>query len=416
MNLPRLEAYRLYVTLEVFVAFVFKIIFTLNMVYQITVAQLEPLQLVLVGTMLEVSVFLFEVPTGVVADVFSRRLSIIIGYFLIGIGFIIEGSFPVFGAILLGQICWGIGYTFTSGATQAWISDEIGEQAANQAFLRGSQFANFGALLGIGASILLGVQRVNLPIIVGGGLFILFALFLIVCMPERGFKPTSRQERTSWLHMAQTFRSGIGLVRARPALFNILWVGLLYGFYSEGFDRLWTRHLVDRFSLPALDGLPPLAWFGLIEVVGLILSVAAIEVARRRLDTYSYHTVRRGLFLVTAALIVGLFGFALLDVFPLAVAMLWLITVTRGVIGPIYTAWVNQRLDSSARATVLSMSSQVDAIGQIAGGPSVGLIGNLVSVRAALAASAIILTPQLALLSHSPRLTPELETEPAIDL
>jgi DHA3 family tetracycline resistance protein-like MFS transporter len=96
--------------------------------------------------------------------------------------------------------------------------------------------------------------------------------------------------------------------------------------------------------------------------------------------------------------------------------MLWLITVTRGVIGPIYTAWVNQRLDSSARATVLSMSSQVDAIGQIAGGPSVGLIGNLVSVRAALAASAIILTPQLALLSHSPRLTPELETEPAIDL
>jgi DHA3 family tetracycline resistance protein-like MFS transporter len=49
------------------------------------------------------------------------------------------------------------------------------------------------------------------------------------------------------------------------------------------------------------------------------------------------------------------------------------------------------------RATVLSMSSQVDAIGQVAGGPAVGLIGNLISVRAALLTSSIILMPVLAL-------------------
>ena len=46
---------------------------------------------------------------------------------------------------------------------------------------------------------------------------------------------------------------------------------------------------------------------------------------------------------------------------------------------------------------MLSMSSQVDAIGQIAGGLVVGLIGSLVSVRAALLASGVILTPVLAL-------------------
>jgi len=75
----------------------------------------------------------------------------------------------------------------------------------------------------------------------------------------------------------------------------------------------------------------------------------------------------------------------------------WLVYVTRNVIGPLYTAWVNQRLDSQVRATVISMSSQVDAIGQIAGGPAVGLIGNLVSVRAALLTSGVILTPVLVL-------------------
>jgi hypothetical protein len=72
-----------------------------------------------VGTTLEGCIFLFEVPTGVVADVYSRRLSIIIGFFLIGAGFIVEGSFPVFGAVLLSQVFWGIGYTFTSGATES---------------------------------------------------------------------------------------------------------------------------------------------------------------------------------------------------------------------------------------------------------------------------------------------------------
>ena len=76
-------------------------IFTASMVYQVTVAQLSPLQLVLVGTTLEASVFLFEVPTGVVADVYSRRLSIIIGTVLIGLGFLLEGSLAIFWTILL---------------------------------------------------------------------------------------------------------------------------------------------------------------------------------------------------------------------------------------------------------------------------------------------------------------------------
>ena len=51
------------------------------------------------------------------------------------------------------------------------------------------------------------------------------------------------------------------------------------------------------------------------------------------------------------------------------------VDAARSVIGPVYTTWVNQSLDSRVRATVISMSSQVDAIGQIGGGPLVGVIG-----------------------------------------
>ncbi|MGB3904766.1 MAG: hypothetical protein WBB22_07565 [Anaerolineae bacterium] len=68
----------------------------MTLLYQLTVVQLNPLQFVLVGTTLDATIFLFEVPTGVLADVDSRRLSVITGYTLIGAGFIIEGSFALF--------------------------------------------------------------------------------------------------------------------------------------------------------------------------------------------------------------------------------------------------------------------------------------------------------------------------------
>ena len=54
-------------------------VFTVSGIYAVQEVGLNPLQLVLVGTALEASAFLFEVPTGVVADVYSRRLSVMSG-------------------------------------------------------------------------------------------------------------------------------------------------------------------------------------------------------------------------------------------------------------------------------------------------------------------------------------------------
>jgi DHA3 family tetracycline resistance protein-like MFS transporter len=405
--MKKLDAYKTYLFLATSAALIFEVIFTINMIYQVTVAHLNPLQLVLVGTMLETTIFLFEVPTGVVADVFSRRLSIIIGYVIIGLGFLLEGSIPVFWAILLGQVLWGLGYTFTSGATEAWISDEIGEQSSGKAFLRGAQAGQVGALIGIGISVWLGSIRVNIPIQVGGILFILLAVFLILFMPEHGFQRAAGERQDSFKNMVSTFRSGLNMVRLRPILATILLIGLFYGLYSEGYDRLWTKHLLDRFTLSGMAGLSTVAWFGIINVVGILLSTAATEYVSRKLDTTRTVAITRALLAVTAVLMLALLGYAWVGNLAAALGMIWLIRVARNVIGPIYTTWVNQRLDSRVRATVISMSSQVDAIGQIAGGPVVGVVGNLVSVRAAITASALILSPLLALYTRTLRKEPD---------
>jgi len=60
------------------------LVWTLAPVYFVTVVGLSPLQLVLVGTFMELTIFVCEVPTGIVADVVSRKLSIVIGYLVMG--------------------------------------------------------------------------------------------------------------------------------------------------------------------------------------------------------------------------------------------------------------------------------------------------------------------------------------------
>ena len=398
--MKKLNAYTTYLILTGWDGAVAWLIFTVSAIYQVTVVGLNPLQLVLVGTTLEATAFIFEVPTGIVADVYSRRLSIIIGYGMTGVAFIIEGAFPYFATVLLAQVIWGIGWTFTSGATEAWLTDEIGEANAGHAFLRAAQIAQIATLGGVIASVFIGNAQVNLPIIAGGVGFIALGIFLALWMPETGFHPTPRAERNSFVTLWQTFRDGIAMVRKRPALTTILGIGWFHGLYSEGVDRLWTPFLL-AFAFPAFDGLTTVTWFGIIRGGAILLGIAANEIARRRVKTNDESSIRRALFAINAGMIVALFAFGLSPNFVIALGAYWVWWMLRLTHSPLHTTWVNQQLDPQVRATVNSMSAQMDALGQMIGGPIVGAIGTTVSLRAALLSSATIFSPVLALFARA---------------
>ncbi len=374
--MKKLDAYRVYLITQGSQSLIFRMIFTVDLVYQIIVVGLDPLQLVLVGTTLEITILLFELPTGIVADIYSRRLSVIIGTALMGVSFMIEGSFPVFAVILLSQVIWGIGITFISGALDAWISDEIGVDRAGRAYLRGAQVGQFAALFGIALSVALGSIVLQAPVVIGGALFVALAVFLLLVMPEEGFAPIPVEERRSWQQirgqMGGTARDALRLLRLRPALLGIMAISLIYGAYSEGFDRLWQAQLIEAFTLPALGQMAFVVWFGIIGAVSMLLSIGVTEVALRRLVLTNARVVTRALSVLFGAIILGSIGFALARSFPLALGFYWLAATCRDAVEPIYTAWLNQHLESSVRATMLSAAGQADAIGQIAGGPLIG--------------------------------------------
>jgi DHA3 family tetracycline resistance protein-like MFS transporter len=395
--MKKLDAYKVHITQATLLSLASSIVWTGMMVYQVLVLKLTPLQLVIVGTTMEMTIFLFEIPTGIVADVYSRRLSVIIGFFMIGIAYAVQGSIQVFEAVLIGNVIWGIGYTFTSGAYDAWMVDELGQERAGQAFVRSAQVSRIAGLLGIVLSVVLGSIDLRIPIIIGGVLVVFTAVFLLLFMPENGFKPTPSEDRNNWQKMGDTFREGVKVIRGRPALLSILGVGIFFGLFSEGWDRLWQVHLLQTFDLASVKILTPLVWIAVLDVLVSLLTVGAMEVMRRRVDMNNTHNLTRAVFWLTALMVGAIMLYGLAPHISVALVMFLVFAIARSLIGPLFATWSNQHIDSQVRATVLSMQSQTDAIGQIVGGPPIGAIG-LLSLRAAFIASGLILSPALLLL------------------
>ncbi|NTV37875.1 MAG: MFS transporter [Anaerolineales bacterium] len=403
--MKRFDSYKIYLFLVFTSSALYATAFTAMSLYEVKSAGLNPLQLVLVGTTLELTVLLCEVPTGVVADVYSRRLSVILGHGLMGLGFLLEGLFPHFLSILLAQVLWGLGYTFSSGATQAWLSDEIGEEGANRAFLTANRVGLTGALLGMLAAVGLGsFTSPAMPILVSGAGHLMMAGLLILLMSETGFKPTKPEDRTTFQHRVETFRKGLGIVRARPALTAILGVALFYGLYSEGFDRLWVKHLLDHFTLPVIFGNNDVAFFGFLRAASMLLSIAATRLVEKRLDTRNLRSIGRFMLGITVSIAATIVAFALSPFLGLTIGLYLVVSALRSLVGPLMDMWMNQHLDSDARATVLSMTGQADAAGQIAGGPLIGLLANGVSVPLAMSISGGLLTPALGFVARANRI------------
>lgn len=378
---------------------------TVAAVYFVLEVDLNPLQLVLLGTIMEVFVFLFEVPTGVVADTYGRRRSLILGWLLMGSTLIVTGLVPSFPVMLAAAALWGVGATFTSGAYEAWITDEVGADHVGRAFLRGSQFAYLGALLGIGASVAIATFDLGLAVATGGAVVVALGLVSMVAMPETAFIRVPQEERQGrWKDLRSTGLGGARYVRAQPLLLLMMGITFFAGMASESFDRLWEAHFIREVGLPGFGSLDPVVWFGVFNTGGLVVSLVASSLLVRRFERVGHLALARSLLALTALLMGSLLVFALTGSFLLALAAFWVVKLARNVLNPLSMTWLNQNIaDSRVRATVISINGQSDAIGEVAGGPAIGGIGTIFSIRAALVTGALVLSPALALYARALR-------------
>lgn len=393
----KLPASTVYLWTEAVSGFLFTLMGTVFSVYLIVEAGLGPFRLLILGTVLEGTVLLSEVPTGVVADTVSRRLSIQIGGALTGIGYVITGAVTSFPFLVLGQALWGVGAAFASGAYEAWITDEVGEEAAANLYVRGAQWWQLGALVGIPTAVGLGALGLGVPFVASGIGFLLLTGYLVLRMPEDHFHRAAKGQRT---RMRETFRTSVRAVQRSHFLILVFAVAILHGAATEGFDRLWTLHLLEGTSFPETGRLGLVVWFGVIEAVGLGLAFVAAELLKRRADLADRAEATKVLAGIEVLLVAAVVAFGLAHGFWLALGAFWVVSLLREVRGPVFTAWLNRGLEPSTRATVNSMAGQMDAIGQIAGGPAIGLAAVAWGVPAAIVIAGVLRVPSLTLFAR----------------
>ncbi|GIM91701.1 MFS transporter [Paractinoplanes toevensis] len=394
-----MSSYRLYLLICGLGSFAGTTAFTLNLIYQATEVGLSPLQLVLVGTLMETVCFVAQVPTGVIADLYSRRLSVIAGYLLMGAGLLIWGLIPSFAAILVANVVWSVGVVCVDGAEEAWAADEIEPSVVTKAFVRGGQLGQAGSLFGIVAATLLAFAGLGVPIVAGGVLTVLLGVLLVVFMKEERWSPA--ETRGSWRSMGRQVAAGGRAVRRSTLLAGIVAGTFFAGMSSEGFDRLSQPFLLPFFGTAAeqlvFGGLAMVATLGSIGLTGLI---------GRHLHTGHPRRIGELMTAVQAVTAVGMIGFGLAGQWWLAIGLYLLVRLLRNTATPIMTVWLVSATSAGSRATVFSIQAQADALGQIVGGPPAGVVGQRRSIGAGISAAGVFLLPAVAVFALAARRSP----------
>ena len=403
----RANPYRLYLYgIEAPLAVLIALAQTTCVVYYVTSGHLNPLQLVTLGTSVELSYFATQLPTGLLADLVSRRLCVITGTVLTGTGLAEQGLSPDFTNLLVGQFVIGLGAALQEGALDAWIADELDEHRMTPVYLRATQVTLAGSVLGAVLSALLATRRLYLPLLLGGSAVVLVGAALAATMPEHRTpapapqtrRARARLLRAAWTGLARQCANSKTAITAVPGFALLLGAVFFTGLWSESFDRLWGDFLLHDIRLPNLLGLHPADWFATISITVSLLALASTRLAANRTEHPDGRTTGRTLLALTGLICAGVLVMAAAGDFAVAIGAYLFVQALRPVSYPLLTGWIVARVDPGVRATVLSARDMFDSAGQIAGGPVVGWIGVTTTIRTALYAGALALLPALALL------------------
>ncbi len=369
-----------YVLFSFVVGFGMTVSVPVAVLYRMQDAGLVPAQLLWVGVAHEATRFVFEIPTGAIADSWGRKKSIILGLFLSGVGLGMEGLLPRFSVILLAQLFWGIGLTFISGAELAWFTDEVGEARARSLYGRATTARFLGAASGIVLGSFIGARSKPAAYFLAAALFVLLGVVGSFAIHERRVSPpTTLGYRSRAMALVRLVLQSISKSENIRAVFV---VATATGLSIEGFERLWEARLIAAPQFTEIPYAPPL-------ILGATISVALVVTAacgmipesglRKKTPPYAKLALM-GMF----PLVVGMSVFVFAGSAFGAIAGFVTLWGARGILEPVQAAWLNDGIASDSRATLNSALTQVNALGQLFGGVTIAVVLRFLSVRTAI--------------------------------
>lgn len=335
---------------------------------------------------------LFEVPTGVVADTRGRRFSFLLGTVTLLVSTLLywwmwQARAP-FAGWVVASVLIGLGFTFFSGATEAWLVDALAdaghtgdlETVFGRAQLVGGAAMLVGSLVG---GVVAQVGDLGLPYLIRSGVLVLSTAVAWFAMHDRGFvadrsaRPLQavrtvldasieqglRKRPVRWLMLAAPFTSGVGI----------------YVFYAL------QPYLLQLAGDPRAYGIAgaAAALSAGAQMLGGLLVGRIRRLFQRRTDALILGTV------LGVALLVGL-GVAPNLGTALALVAVW--SLVAAAITPLRQSFLNGEIPSAQRATVLSFDSLMGSAGGVVAQPALGRVADVAGYATSYLASAAIQT------------------------
>ncbi len=323
---------------------------------------------------------LFEVPTGVVADTRGRRISFLLSAAILAAGTLayvgvasIEGGVVLFS---LAGVILGLGFTFYSGAVEAWLVDALratdhpGE--LDRVFARSQSVFWASTLVGTVGGGALGQIDLAIPYVARAGLLIAAFFVGLAMMHDIGFTPRTLRLRGIVGEMRKVGRAGLTYGwHNRSVRLLVLEAFVVSGFFFWAWYA-WQPYFLELLgrNLVWVSGVIA-ALFSLAGILGNSL-VGRIAVPGRRRTSI---LIAGSALTTTAMVTVGA-----VQIFWVAVPVFLLGAVCFGLMAPVRQTFLHSIIPTSERATLVSFDALMGSLGSVGGQTGLGYLAQVRSV------------------------------------
>jgi MFS family permease len=347
--------------------------------------QLNLFQVNLVNVAFFLTILICELPTGAVADIYGRKVSFVLSFFMNSLGLLLYAFSTSFWGFVLAEVIIGVGMTLSSGAFEAWMVDTLKHHNHNGSL--GSIFSKEHQLLPLSSLVsaliggFLADKNMIFPWIAGSVFSFIIGVAAILLIKEEYFARKKFSFANSISSVRGMVASGVNYgIKNKIVRFICLVTAIQY-FSTQGVNMQWQPFFAEFLSNNASLGV-------LYSVIVVVLAWGAY------LSAWFLKKMKdMRLALLFSQVIIGA-GMALSVVFgsfAVAVSMFLFHEVGRGLFRPLKSAYLNENIPSRERATLISFESMLTQLGRIGGLLFSGLVAELISIRASWLYSGIIL-------------------------
>jgi MFS family permease len=346
-------------------------------------AGLNIFEVFLANAMFTVGMVLFEIPTGVVADTRGRRISFLLSEATLLVGTLAYvGVAAIHGGVVLfslAGIVLGLGYTFYSGAVEAWMVDALRatgyEGTLDRAFARGAIVSSAAMIVGTVGGGLLGSIDLSIPYLVRSAALAGALVIGAARMHDLGFQPRALGMRHVWSEMRKVGSAGLRFGWRSPEVRLLMVVSFVQmGFFSWAWYA-WQPYFLDLLGSDAV-------WVaGVIAALFSLASILGNALVGRFERLGGLRTTR--LIAASALLSAAVIVTGAIQLFWVAVPVFLLAGVAVGVIMPVKQTYLHGVIPSEQRATIVSFDNLLGSTGAIGGQAGLGYLSQAQSIPTA---------------------------------